>query len=166
MNKKWARNITCGNTCSDRLAPTDGFAIGNTIGVPSHYSDLYRLTGSAGDIVTFTMKSTNFSCFMFLMDTNGAVLTATNEVLNLTDARLRYILPTSNAYLLEASSADIFQTGDYTLQFSCGATPTPDIAALVQVQICPASEPWISEPQPIMPLLPASLPSPTRGAPC
>ncbi len=131
MNKKWARNITCGNTCSDRLAPTDGFAIGNTIGVPSHYSDLYRLTGSAGDIVTFTMKSTNFSCFMFLMDTNGAVLTATNEVLNLTDARLRYILPTSNAYLLEASSADIFQTGDYTLQFSCGATPTPDIAALV-----------------------------------
>ena len=111
---------------------TDGFSFACGCAVPSHYTDFYSFTGSLGDILTVRMTSTNFSTFMFLMNTNCQSIAITNEALNLNDTQFRVTLPSNGTYLVEATSADIFKTGPYTLSVTCGAGPSaPDIAVLV-----------------------------------
>jgi RHS repeat-associated protein len=122
--KNWALNIGCGNTFYGSLSVTDGSSIACGCAVPSHYTDFYSFTGTAGEILTFTMHSTNFSTFMFLMYTNCVSLTVTNEMLNLTDVQLGVSLPSNGTYFVEATSAGTFQTGNYSLSVTCGVPPT------------------------------------------
>jgi RHS repeat-associated protein len=129
--KNWAKPISCGNIYTGTLANTDGTSIACGCAIPSHFTDFYSLSGASNDVVTFKMTSTNFSTFMFLMNTNCVSLNVTNEMLNLNDVQMRVCLPGNGTYIVEATSADSFKTGNYSLTFTCGMPTTPDIAVSV-----------------------------------
>ena len=130
--KSWAGKIQCDDLFPGSLTDADGYSIGCGCAAPARYSDFYDFTASADDIVTFTMKSTNFSTFMFLMTTNCTTVAVTNEALNANDTQIRLTIPSNGTYIVEATSLDIFKTGDYTLQMQCGPpTNAPEIALLV-----------------------------------
>jgi RHS repeat-associated protein len=129
--KDWATQIQCSNVVPASLAETDGYSIGCQCASPARYADFYSFSGTNNQIVTFTMGSTNFTAFMFIMNTNCAQYAVTNGALNATNTQIRFTLPATGAYILEATSAEIFQTGAYTLQMVCGAASAPRIAVLV-----------------------------------
>lgn len=131
VTKPWARLLTCGTEIPGSLDTSDAISIGCNCPNPARYSDYYSITGLAGDIVRFTMKSTNFSTFMFLMATNCAGHTVTNEALNANDTQIRFTLPTNGTYILETTSYEVFQTGNYSVRLDCGAVTGPEIAMLV-----------------------------------
>jgi RHS repeat-associated protein len=122
--KNWAKPISCGNVYFGALTNTDGTSIACGCAVPSHYTDFYSINGSANDFLIFKMASTNFSTFMFLMNTNCTTIAVTNEMLNLNDTQMRVTLPSNSTYIVEATSADIFKTGNYSLSVTCNVTPT------------------------------------------
>jgi RHS repeat-associated protein len=129
--KDWAMAIQCSNTISGTLTNTDGFLIGCGCASPEAYADFYSFTGSSGNVITVTMTSTNFSTYMFLMNTNCMQYGLTNTALNATDTLMQFTLPTNGTYLIEATSFDIFQTGPYTLNLACGTNSAPQIGVLV-----------------------------------
>jgi len=131
IHKNWAKYISCGNTLSGVLANTDGTSIACGCEYPSHYTDFYSFTTTVGATNTFKMASSDFTTFMFLMDTNCKSIAVTNEMLNTNDVEVRAILHTNGTYIVEATSADIFKTGNYTLSLVCGPPTTPHITVWV-----------------------------------
>ena len=131
--KNWARPISCGNVYNGILTNTDGTSIACQCDYPSHYTDFYSLSGASNDLVLLRMTSTNFPTFLFVMAaTNCSKLNVTNEMLNLNDVQARVTLPSNGTYIVEATSADPFRMGSYSLSVTCNVTPTaPRIAVSV-----------------------------------
>lgn len=128
VTKGWAGLISCGANLNGNLATNDAFSLGCGCSTPSRYADYYSFTGSAGDVVTFLMTTTNLETLMFLLNTNCQAL-ATNEYLNATNSRLRFTLPANGTYIVEATSFDLYKTGNYALNMTCGSGGSaPDIA--------------------------------------
>jgi RHS repeat-associated protein len=123
--KNWARPISCGNVYNGILTNTDGTSIACNCDYPSHYTDFYSLSGASNDLVLLRMTSTNFPTFLFVMAaTNCSKLNVTNEMLNLNDVQARVMLPSNGTYIVEATSADPFRMGGYSLSVTCNVTPT------------------------------------------
>lgn len=132
VRRIWALPVQCGNSYSGTLTNSDGFSFACGCSVPSHYTDFYSITGTSNTVLTLTMTSTNFSTFMYLMNTNCMAIPVTVEQLNQNDTQVRYTFPSNGVYIIEATSADIFQTGNYRLLFSCDIPQAaPKFAALV-----------------------------------
>lgn len=131
--RSWARPAGCTTVSnfSAALSETDGYGRSCQCSTPTNYADYYSITGAINDVVTFKMKSTNFATLLVLLDTNCNRVAWANEMLSLNDSQLRLMLPSNGTYIVEATSSDLFKTGNYTLEIRCGGETAPDIAALV-----------------------------------
>ncbi len=127
----WAKPLACGDVIAGTLSEADGFLFGCNCTPPSHYTDFYSFVATnAGDVKVLRLSSTSFNNYMVVADTNCQSLT-TNYFVNAVDSQIIFTAPSNGTYIVQVSSVDIFQTGSYMLQFTCGLpTNTPDIGVL------------------------------------
>jgi RHS repeat-associated protein len=129
VTRDWAFAISCGNGYASTLTNASALSIGP---VASHYADFYSIAGTAGQSVTLMMTSSNFAPFLYLMDTNCNSEPVIAQTLGTNAAQMVYTFPSNSTYVIEATSAGIFQTGPYILTANCGTPPNaPQIGALV-----------------------------------
>jgi RHS repeat-associated protein len=121
----WAAPISCGNTYPGRLTNSSGFSMTDQV----HYADYYSFTGSSGDVVRVEMASPDFSTYMFIITNCVVVTNVPVEALNTSNTLISYTLPYTGTYIVEATSSDLFKTGNYSLSLSCGAIAEPQMEA-------------------------------------
>lgn len=133
IQKPWAKPVLPGSTNIGTLATDDGYGIGCQCVSPTRYSDFYSITNTTGSALplTLTMTATNFSTYLFVLNTNCTPQPLTNEALNATDVQAQFTVPAGGIYIIEATSADVFQTGGYKLVVGTNSSaPLPEIAVL------------------------------------
>ncbi len=118
--------IACGQTLSGSLSATDAPSV--VLG-QGFYADRYTFTGTAGQTVVISLKSTAFDAYLALIGPSGTVV-ATNDDSNgsTSDAQIVYTIPAGGGgtYTIETTSYAAGATGPYALGLDCsqgGATP-------------------------------------------
>jgi hypothetical protein len=115
--------VTTGASLASSIATTDCFSsFGDPNGRPttSYYADLYRVTLTAGQTVTVTMDSgDDLDTYLLLATGSGGNLVAGNDdddtgTLGV-GSRMVYTAATSGVYVIEASTFNGLDTGNYTL---------------------------------------------------
>lgn len=104
------------------------------------YADLYSLNGQAGQRVAIALSSASFDSYLTLLGPNGATIAFNDDDIGL-NARIPrgssfLILPFSGTYLIDASSVNANEVGDYVLSLTttsegsnCTYTLTPTSGA-------------------------------------
>ena len=118
--------VTNGTTLPASISSSDCFSsFGSSEGRPStsYYGDLYRVALTAGQTVTVIMDSgDDLDTYLLLADRNLGFLVAGNDdddegSLGV-GSRLTYTATVSGVYVIEASTFNGLDTGNYTLQVS------------------------------------------------
>ena len=123
----WAVPVSCGSTNYGTLTNSSGFSMTDQF----HYANYYSFSGLASNVISLRMTSGDFSTYMFIITNCSVVSSVPVEALNANDTLINYTLPATGTYIVEATSSDIFKTGNYALTYSCNTTSEPQMAAFV-----------------------------------
>lgn len=104
------------------------------------YADLYSFSGQAGQRIAISLTSANFDAYLTLYGPNGGLLSFNDDDVSSNSRIPRgsdfLILPFSGTYVIDASSYNANETGNYTLSLTttsegsdCTYTLTPTSAA-------------------------------------
>ena len=113
-----AQTISCPVSGSANLSSSD-CSQGNR---PNRFSDVYQFSGSAGQTVTINMASSAFDTYLYLISPSGSVAAEDDDSGGEGNSRIRFTLPSSGNWKIEATSYRERQTGTYTLALQgCGS---------------------------------------------
>ena len=113
-----AQTISCPVSGSANLSSSD-CSQGNR---PNRFSDIYQFSGSAGQTVTINMASSAFDTYLYLISPAGSVAAEDDDSGGEGNSRIRFTLPSSGNWKIEATSYRERQTGTYTLALDgCGS---------------------------------------------
>lgn len=122
--------VADGTSLPSSIAGTDCFSsYGSQEGRPtsSYYGDLYRVALAAGQTLTVTMDSGNgLDTYLLLAGPTAGELVAGNDDDEADEgnlgvgSRMIYTAPVSGVYVIEASTFDPLDTGNYTLGVTIG----------------------------------------------
>ncbi|HVT45939.1 MAG TPA: PPC domain-containing protein [Thermoanaerobaculia bacterium] len=85
------------------------------------YVDFYQFEGTAGEVVTIEMTSSDFDTFLVLLDPNLAVVAVDDDSAGGTNSRITFALDISGTWLIAANSFDGDEFGAYLLSLrGCG----------------------------------------------
>lgn len=110
------QTIACGQTVNGSLDPgdcklSDGTAI-----------DYFQFAGTAGETVSATLASTDFTPLLELMDPSGFTRTSNQGP---GSTQIQFTLFSTGTWTVAANNADpSFKTGNYTLSLHCSAAPS------------------------------------------
>jgi hypothetical protein len=82
------------------------------------YYDLWMVRASAGEVLTFTMRSSDFDAYLAIGETSGGefkLLESDDDGAGGTDARLSFTVPRAGDYLIRANTLSAGETGSYRL---------------------------------------------------
>jgi hypothetical protein len=116
------QTIQCGQTVSGSLGASD--CATNT----GSFADLYQFSGTLGQTVTVTERSTSFDSYLALDNPQAQDVAENNNGGGGNDAQLVFQLTSTGTWQIAATSASPSQTGDYTLTFACAAAPVAPAA--------------------------------------
>jgi hypothetical protein len=89
-------------------------------------ADEYTFDGAAGQSISISMWSTNFDTYLYLLSSDGAVLTHNDDVDGGLNSRIppsgTFTLPHSGTYSIIASSYASSERGNYNLMLTAGAS--------------------------------------------
>jgi hypothetical protein len=118
--------VTSGTNLASSIAASDCFSsYGSNSGTPStsYYADLFRVTLTAGQTITVTMDSgDDLDTYLLLAAPGTGILVAGNdddptEALGV-GSRMTYTATATGVYVIEASTFNGLDTGNYTLGVS------------------------------------------------
>jgi hypothetical protein len=109
------QSISCGQTVSGSLATSD-CALND-----GSYADFYEFTGTNGQDVTATMRSTSVDSYLALLDPSDNDVQENDNGAGGNDARITYHLNSSGQWAIAAGSYSSGETGPYTLTLTCSA---------------------------------------------
>jgi RHS repeat-associated protein len=112
----WPSLVECGATRAGTLASGDAASLS----IPGSAADYYQLTGARGQTVTITLDSTDLDPVLFLWDSDCHVVAQNDDSRGGLNSRVIYTLPKDGIYLIEATRFQRAQSGDYSLELSCG----------------------------------------------
>lgn len=123
--------VSNGTSLPSSIAATDCFSsYGSNSGRPttSYYADLYRVTLTAGQTLTVTMDSGDeLDTYLLLAPLADGILVAGNDDDDDGElgvgSRLVYTAPESGVYVIEASTFNGLDTGNYTLGVTINSAP-------------------------------------------
>jgi hypothetical protein len=110
------QTISCGQTVSGTLASTDCSTTNGS------NADLYQFSGTSGQTVTITQRSTSFDSYLALFNPSGQDVAENNNGGGGNDAQLVVQLNTSGTWEIAATSNGSGETGPYTLTLNCGTS--------------------------------------------
>lgn len=110
-----ATSISCGQTVNGSLSTSDCALIDGS------YADFYEFTGTSGQDVTVTMRSSSVNSYLGLLDPNQQDVQENDNGGGGNDARLTYHLNSSGQWVIAAGSYSSGETGPYTLTLTCSA---------------------------------------------
>lgn len=110
--------IDCGRTISGSLNSADCGLDDGT------YAEFWRFSGTAGQRIVATMRSTSVNSYLFLLDPDAKVVAEDNDGGGGSDARIDFTLPHSGLWVLAVNSLTP-ATGSFTLELSCPTTQPP-----------------------------------------
>ena len=116
-----ATPISAGQTLNGSLAASDcaPLALDST----AFYTDRYTFSGTAGQLVTILLTSSDFDPYLYLIGPDGSVLVEDDDGGAGLNSRIpagsgSFILPATGNYTIEVTSFDDGQTGNYTLSLN------------------------------------------------
>ncbi len=94
-----------------------------------YYTDLYTFSGTAGQQITITMRSTVVDSYLILTSPSGANSIFNDDDGGNNDARIpasgTYTLPETGIYTIQATTFNAFEAGAYTLNLTGPTTQAP-----------------------------------------
>ena len=81
----------------------------------TYYADQYRIYLAAGATVTLTMNATEVDAYLLVRNTLDVVLAEDDDSAGGSNARLVFTAPSAGTYVIEASTYDALDTGNYSL---------------------------------------------------
>ncbi|HEY2294771.1 MAG TPA: fibronectin type III domain-containing protein [Thermoanaerobaculia bacterium] len=110
------QSISCGQTVSGSLSTSD-CALSD-----GSYVDYYQFTGTNGQDVTATMRSTSVDSYLALLDPQDNDVQENDNGAGGNDARITYHLNSSGQWAIAAGSYSSGETGPYTLTLTCSGS--------------------------------------------
>ncbi|HEX4498668.1 MAG TPA: fibronectin type III domain-containing protein [Thermoanaerobaculia bacterium] len=127
--------IQCGQTVSATLGSGD--CATNT----GSYADLYQFSGTLGQTVTVTERSSSFDSYLALYNPQNQDVGENNNGGGGNDAQLAFQLTSTGTWQIAATSAAPGEVGNYTLTFTCAAAPaTPAAPSNLQATAVSSTE--------------------------
>ena len=111
------QTIRCGDSVRTALDATECFIDEES------FADFYTFAGPAGQAVTITLESGNFSPSLFLFDPSPAL--ARSQDAAGSSLTIQHTLGASGYWRIGATSAGAGETGIYTLSLTCTTPPLP-----------------------------------------
>lgn len=111
-------SIDCGRTISGSLNSADCGLDDGT------YAEFWAFSGTAGQRIVATMRSTAVNSHLFLLDPDAEVVAENDNGAGGSDARIDFTLPRSGMWVLAVNSLTP-ATGSFSLELSCPTTQPP-----------------------------------------
>jgi hypothetical protein len=108
--------IACGATATGGLTSTDC-----TLSDGTSY-DVYTFSGTSGQSVTINMDSSAFDTYLLLANPSAQVVAENDDRDNSTNSTITFTLDSTGTWFILANSFSAGETGNYTLQLTCGTT--------------------------------------------
>jgi hypothetical protein len=110
------QSISCGQTVNGSLATSD------CVLNDGSFADYYEFTGTNGQDVTVTMRSSSVDSYLALLDPHDEDVQENDNGAGGNDARITYRLNSSGQWAIAAGSYSPHETGPYTLTLTCSGS--------------------------------------------
>jgi hypothetical protein len=122
------QSIQCGQTVSGTLASSDCNLNDGS------YADYYQFSGTSGETVTITERSTSFNAYLALLDPQNQDVQENDNGGGGNDAQITYPLNSTGNWAIAAGSHSAGETGAYTLTLNCAGTDNTKPTAPTKLQ--------------------------------